>query len=260
MVLDHVGGDAARIGDGIVDPAVGGHVLPEILNAGIHQFHGVKGASAKPGVACGMGGNALEFIKDLNGGIVGAGDHFVDIGRMPGQGRIKISPDPVPGHKGLGGAAFLPGAAVEDHGPLPAGFFQIVLDGKGSSQGAGAQHVVAAAVAGRSFCKGPGLQAALFLAHAGEGVEFAQDPDDGTAVSVGAGEGSFYAGEVFLQLKAVFTKDLFIKGGGLEFLETEFRAGPDFVGQVCEDPCVILDIGGGFCFVSVHVSLPFCCL
>ena len=151
VVLNYIGGNSAGVGDGVMDSAVTGHMLPQILDAGIHQLHRVQGAPAVPGITCRVGGNALEFIKDLDTGIIGPRYDLIDIRGMPGQGRVQIPPQAVSGHEGFACTAFFTGTAKKEDGPFPAGFFQIIFDGKGCGQGSRAQHVVAAAVAGSSF-------------------------------------------------------------------------------------------------------------
>ena len=145
--LDHVGAPAAGIGDGVVDPGLVTHVLPQELDAHVHQLHRVQGAAAPVRVSGGMGRHAGEVVLGLDAGVGGAGEHLVGVVRVPGEGRVQTVPQAVPGHEGLGGAALLAGAAVQHHGAGDLGGLQIRLHPQGGGHGAGAQQVVPAAVA-----------------------------------------------------------------------------------------------------------------
>ena len=91
-------------------------MLPEELNADVHQLRSIQGGAAGPGVPGGVGGTALELVGYLNAGGVGAYGDLVGVPGVPGQGRVQIPEQPVPGHEGFARAAFLAGAAIEDHG------------------------------------------------------------------------------------------------------------------------------------------------
>ena len=90
--LDHVGTPAAGIGDGVVDPSLVTHVLPQELDAHVHQLHRVQGAAATVRVSGGMGRHAGEVVLGLDAGVGGAGKHLVGVVRVPGEGRIQTVP------------------------------------------------------------------------------------------------------------------------------------------------------------------------
>ncbi len=146
--LHHVGGNAAAVGDGVVHPGRGGHVLAQILHADVHQLHGVQGAAALVRVARRVGGHTGKAVFLLDAGEAGAADGTVNIIRVPGDGRVQAAPGPVPGHEGLARAALLAGTAEEDDGAAAPAALEKVLHRAGGGQGAGAQQIMVAAVAG----------------------------------------------------------------------------------------------------------------
>ena len=201
-----------------MDAAVAGHVLAQVLHAGVHQLHGVQGAAAVLGVARRVGGDAVELVEHLDAGVVRAGDDLVHVARVPGQGAVELAPHALASHEGLACAALLAGAAVEDDRAAVAGLFEEVPDGEGRAQRARAEHVVAAAVAGSALDKRLMLSAAGGLAESGEGVKLAQDADYRPSGAVPAAKGGFHAGEALRDLEAVLAQGVTVEPGALELL------------------------------------------
>ena len=200
--LHHVRRDPAGIRDGIMDPAVVGHVLPQKLHPDIHEFHRIQRASPVIGVSGGMGRLAPEAIEHLDAGIVCSGFDLVDIARVPAQGGVQLFPQAVPGHESFSRSPLFSRAAEKDHRTGPAAFLQPLLDGAGRGEGAHAKQIVPAAVTVPAGDKGLCLGASGFLAEAREGVKFSQNADHRSAAAEAAAEGRFDPAEFFRHLKA----------------------------------------------------------
>ena len=241
--LHHVGAAAAGVGDGVVDPCLIAHVLPQELHADVHQLHSVQGTAAPVGSAGGVGRHAGEVVLRLDTGVGGAGLDFVGVLRVPGDGGIQLLPKAVPGHEGLGGAALLTGAAVEDHGAGSVGGFQERLDPQGRSHGAGTQEIVSAAVAAAAGDPLLPFHAASLLGQAGERIVLRQDADDGASGAVAGGKGRGDVADPLLHGEALFFQDLTIKGGGPGLLQRELRVVPDAVRHLGDE--VALGLHGG---------------
>ena len=148
MGLHHVGRDPASVRDGIVDPGLIRHVLPQELDPYVHNLHRVQGGTSLLRVSCRMGCDPLESVLRLDTAVAGTAGDLVAVIRMPGQGAVQLFPDTVPGHEGLGCASLFSGTSEEDHGAAAGRLLrQVLLDPHGRSHGACSQHVVAAAVA-----------------------------------------------------------------------------------------------------------------
>ena len=226
-----------------MDPCLIAHVLPQELHADVHQLHSVQGTAAPVGSAGGVGGHAGEVVLRLDTGVGGAGLDFVGVLRVPGDGGIQLLPKAVPGHEGLGGAALLTGAAVEDHGAGRVGGFQERLDPQGRSHGAGTQEIVSAAVAAAAGDPLLPFHAASLLGQAGERIVLRQDADDGASGAVAGGKGRGDVADPLLHGEALFFQDLTIKGGGPGLLQRELRVVPDAVRHLGDE--VALGLHGG---------------
>ena len=122
-----------------MDPLVVGHMLPQVIDPHIHQFHRVQGTAAVLGGGRRMGGPAPEGEGGLDVGLVGAHHHFVLGPRVPGKGRIHISKDPFPGHVGLAAAPFFRRTAIDPDGALARMGCQIVLQQEPGAHSGSAQ-------------------------------------------------------------------------------------------------------------------------
>ena len=255
--LHHVGRDAAPVDDGVVDPCLVLHMLPQELDADVHQLHSVQGAAPVLRVPGGVGGHAFEPIEHLGAGIVGAGGDLVGIAGVPAEGRVQLLPDPLPGEESLGRAPLLPGAAVKDHGSGKGAPLQESLHAAGGGEGGGPQHIMAAAVACPAGLQGPGGSLPRRLAEAAQCIELPQNADHRPAGAEGAGEGGGDAAQVFPDGKALGPELFHIKGGGAVFLEAQLRIFPDLMGKGGEFAAPSFDIGLCFLF-RVHINTTPC--
>lgn len=134
-------------------------------------------------------------------------------------------------HVDLAGAAFLGGCAVVAEGAGRVVLGHEVLDGNGGEGGTGAEEIVSAAVAGSSaddgFAGGDGL-----LGETGEGVEFAQNCDDGLAGAVGGDEAGGFVGYSTLDGEAGFFELVLEEGGAFILVVAEFGEAPDVFGDL----------------------------
>ena len=256
--LHHVGAEAAAIGDGVVDTGLVAHVLPQELYADVHQLHRVQGAAASFRRAGGVGRHAVELILHLDAGIGGAGDHLVAIVWMPGQRGIQLPPKLLPGHKGLGGAALLAGAAVEDHRAAFARLLQPGLHAKGSSHGARAQQVVAAAMTAAAGSQRFPLRHPGFLGKTGEGVILRQKADDRPTGAKGGRESRGNAAEAPLHPEALVFQHVTVQRGGALFLEGKLRKAPNLPGHLFDQIFFLFHRRQGDVFFVVHGDMtPF---
>ena len=239
--LDHVGGQSAGVGDGVMDAGLGGHMLSEELDADVHQFRCIQGGPAVPGVAGGMGTEALEPVLHLDAGGIGAHGDLVGVAGVPAEGGIQVPEHAVTGHEGLACAAFLTGAAVEDHGAPELAGGDGFLDGDGGAQRGGAQQMMSAALTAAVGVDRLPLQSAGLLGKAGEGVIFAQDADPGAAGTEDTGEGGGDAAEVFLNGETQLGQQFHISGGGLVFQQGQLRVLPDLVTEGGDGGGILVD-------------------
>lgn len=219
--------------------ALGGHVLPQELNAHIHQLGGVQGAAAIPGIIGGVGGDAGEGIRHLNAGGVGAYGDLIGVAGVPGQSGVQIPEHPVSGHEGLSGAALLTGAAVEYHRAVEQSCGNGPFDGNGSGQSTRTQQIVAAAVSAASGFQGLGMIQTGGLRQPGQGIKFPQQADDRPAAAEGTGKGSGNAAQILLDGKALGLQDFHIGSRGAMLQHGQLGIAPDPVAEVG-------DLGSGF--------------
>ena len=76
-------------------------MLPQELDADVHELRRVQGAAACAGGLRRVGGDAVEAEADL---AVGQGPERPDAGvvlGVPGEGRVQLVEDAVPGHEAL---------------------------------------------------------------------------------------------------------------------------------------------------------------
>ena len=215
--LHHIGGNAPCIGDGIVDRALGLHMLPQELNAYVHQLRAVQGGTALPGVACGVGSGARELIDHLQAGSIGAGGDLIGVAGVPGDGGIQVLEQTVSGHKGLAGAALLAGAAIEDDCAMELSGCDLVFDGNGRTEARRAQQIVAAALAAAALAERLLFGHTGGLGQAGQGVIFRQNADFRAAGAVGSGKGRRNTAEILFHLEALLLQQGHIGGSGLDF-------------------------------------------
>ena len=260
LVLDHVGAGAAGIQDGVVDAGVMGHMLPQELDAHVHQLHGIQSAASPLRGGGRLGGQAVERVEHLDAGVGGAGGHLVAVAGVPGQRRVQTVPQALAGHVRLGGHALLAGAAVEDHRTGAAGLLQIVLHADGGGHCAGTQQVMAAAMAAAALDQLVILRAARRLGQSGQGIILRQEADDRLAAAVGGGKGGGDIADALLHLEALRLQHLHKEGGGLDLLHGQLRVIPNGIRHLGDQ--VLLFINGGqsrlFCFVHrKYLTVPF---
>ena len=139
--LHYIRAAAAGIRNGIMDARLITHMLPQILDAGIHQFHRIQRAASHLGCTCRMRSNAVELVLGLDAGIGGT------------CRRIQISPDTISCHKGLGRTALFSRTAIQDHRASCLILFQISLHSKCRSHGTGPQDIMTTTVSASTFLK-----------------------------------------------------------------------------------------------------------
>ncbi len=188
-----VGGDAA-LGDDVVDAGVGGDVLAHELDAVAHEHDGVERGAAAVGRDGGVGGDAVEGELGGDDGERAAVVDAVAVAGVPVQDDVDVVEEAGADHVDLAGAAFFGGRAVVAEGAGDVVCGHVLLDRDGGESGAGAEEVVAAAVAGRVGDDGVAGGFGL-LREAGEGVELAEDGDDGRAGAVAGDEGGGLIGD-----------------------------------------------------------------
>ena len=229
--LHHIGRDAAGIGEGVVNGGIDRHVFPQELNAYVHQFRGIQCGAAAPGVACSMGSQTGESILHLQTGGRGTVHNFVGIAGMPGNGGIQRGEDTVAGHKGLACAAFLAGAAIENHGSGQFTGFDCFFDGNGGAQRTGAQKVVSAALTAAAVFQRFFLGKSGNLRKTGQCVILTQNTDDRPTAAEAAGKRGGDAAQILGYIEAFLGQDLHIGGGGFEFQHGKLGIFPDFVAE-----------------------------
>ena len=232
-------------------PAVAAHVFAQILYACVHQFHCVQRTAPVLRITCRVCRDPMEPVKHLDAGIVGTGHHLVHIIGMPGERRIKPLPVPVPGEKRLRGAALFPRTPEEDHSPLPAGLFQIILHGKGCGKIPCAEHVVTAPVAGAALLQWLLIRNTRFLAHAGQRVEFSQESDHRSAVTEGAQKRRLDPSKPGFHRKAILAKHVDITLRRLIFLQAQLRILPHRSADAGKYAGVLIDIGNRVLLITL---------
>ena len=232
-------------------------MLPQELDAHVHQLHGVQRAA--PPFRCGgrLGRQTVERIDHLDAGVGGAGGDLAAVAGVPGQRRVQPVPQALPGHVGLGGHALLAGAAVQDDGAALAGLGQILLQTDGGGHGPGAQQVMAAAVTAAALHQLVILGAARRLRKARQGVVLRQQADDRLAAAVGGGKGGGDAADALLYLKALVLQHLDEQGGGLHLLHGQLGVVPDGVRHLRHQFLLIINGGQRRLFCFVHRLLLF---
>ena len=230
-------------------------MLPEELDAHIHQLRGIQSAAAQMGITGGVGGDALEGIEVLKTGGVGAGGDLVGVAGVPGDGGVQIPELAVPGHEGLTGAALLAGTAVEDHGAGELAVLDQLFHGNRRRQRACAQKIVAAAVAVAAGDQGVLFHFAGLLGQGGEGIVLGQNADPGGAGAIGGHKGRGDIGSLLPDFEAFFPEEIQIAFHGLVLIQAQLRKFPDPVGNGNEVRRPALDIGVDLVFHGYHSTL-----
>ena len=252
--LHHIGGNTAGIGNGIVDGALGLHMLPEELDADVHQLRAVQSGAAVPWVSRGVGGGAREFIDHLHTGGVGAGGHLVGVAGVPGNGGVQILEKAVSRHKGLARAAFLAGASIENNGSLQLSGSNGILDGDSRGKAGRAQQIVAAALPAAALNKRLLFRHAGNLRQTGQGIIFAQNADLGAAGAIASGESRGNTAKVLLYPEALLLQQRHIGRRGLGLQHGELGVLPDFVAE--GQYLILLGLNGMIQFLLVHITAP----
>src|ERR1051325_11691273 len=102
---------------------------------------------------------------------------------MPGDRDIDVVERALAHHEGLAGSTFFCGAAVVAHPSLQAVLGEVILDRGRREHRAGAEQVVATAMAVAAGGDLAPLGNTGFLAEAGKPVELAETGDDGPALA-----------------------------------------------------------------------------
>ena len=172
-------------------------------------------------------------------GVVHAGEGH----GVPGDGDVDVIEAAGADHKALGGAAFLGRAAVVADAALDALFLQPVLHRGGGEHGAGAEQVVAAAVAGGVRCA-RGAFGNGILRQAGERVVLGDEGEHGLAAAVGGYEGGGNTGDTGLDGEAGAAKFVLQQRGALRFLVADFGEFPDLAREGAQADGVGVDARG----------------
>ena len=109
-------------------------MLPQVLNARIHQLQGVQGAAASLRLHGCMSGGAVKTVADLIVGHGVFGGHTVHFAGMPGKCHVYVVKHMSPGHKAFAGAALFRRTAKVDDRAGQFIFRQVTLDGQSSPQ------------------------------------------------------------------------------------------------------------------------------
>src|SRR5688572_2095743 len=105
------------------------HMLSHIVDADIHEFHRIEGASPQMRRCRRMGGAPAEVKIDL---VAGQRDWVIDACkrcRMPGYRNVDVVENSCPYHEALGGSSLLGRTAVVADASLETMSFQIILHG-----------------------------------------------------------------------------------------------------------------------------------
>ena len=94
-----------------MDAGVRNNVLPQVVRAHVHQFHGIQSTAPQMRSRRRMGSLAFKGVQHLVVGQEFDVEDGVDLHWVPGKGGVKALKHSFPGHKGFSGAAFLAGAA-----------------------------------------------------------------------------------------------------------------------------------------------------
>ena len=195
VILHDVRRGAAGVQDGVMDPVRRFHVLSQIVHADVHQFHGVKGASAEVGRRRGMAGRTVKAVADLAVGHEGTGQDCVPAAGVPGECCGELIKDTFSGHVSLSGTAFFSRTAEKHDGPRFPAFFQIVSQKERRPCGGASKEIVAAAVSIPCPGAGPRFRNACFLGKTGEGVVLPEEADDRIALAPGGGKCRLHSGD-----------------------------------------------------------------
>lgn len=238
VVGDDVGGAAAG-GDDVVDAGLLGDVLAEEVDGVVEEHDGVEGGAALFGVRGGVGGDAAE--AEL-GGDVGEGGFetgLIGVAGVPGEDGVDVFEGAGADHVDFAAAALF-GGGTED---FERAFEALIAEGDGGEDGAGAEEVVAAAVAGGVGDAGVAL-GDVVLREAGEGVVFGHEADDGLAGAVGGDEGGGDVGDAGFDGEAGGFQFGLEESGAFALFVTDFGEFPDLAGDFAEVLGVSVDLGG----------------
>ena len=232
-------------------------MLAQELHADVHQLHRIQGRTAQMRRARGVRGHAVEVKLLLDAGHAGAAGDLVYIGRMPGDGRVQVLPHMIARQKRLARAALLAGTAKkDDRALLLRVLLQIRLDREGRRQRARTQQVMPAAMAAAARNQRGVMRAGCLLRQAGQRVKLAQNANYRMAMAPAAAEGRLDAAHVGGDGKAVFSKHLFIQGGGLKFLQRQLGIFPYLAAYIAKQRGMIVNcLDGGFLRI-VHGGSP----
>ena len=229
-------------------------MLPQELNAYVHQLRAVQGGTALPGVASGMGSGARKFIDHLQAGGIGAGGDLIGKARVPGEGGIQVLEQAVSGHKGLTGAALFSGAAIEDDRTVELSGGDLLFDGNGGTEAGRTQQIVAAALAAAALAEGLLFGHTGGLGQAGQGVIFRQNADFRAAGAVGSGKGRRNTAEVLFHLEALLLQQGHIGGSGLDFQHGQLGILPDLVTE--GENFLFFRFNGLIKLLLAHITAP----
>ena len=202
VVGDHVGLAAAGLYD-VVDAGLGDYVLPEEVDADVHELHGVQGASSRLGVAGGVAAPAVEVEPAAAYDVAAGQGGDVEGSRVVAQGGVHVVEEVVVHHYPFAAEVLLGGCPVEPEGPGYPVFLHGRGGGEGGSQGSGAVDVVSASVAHAALHQGL-LPGQPLVAQVGEGVVLAHDRDYGSALSFLGDDGGGHPRHAVLYGEPVF--------------------------------------------------------
>ena len=206
-------------------------MLPQELNADVHQFHRIQGGTPHMGIVGCMGGNAGEGIFHLHTGSAGTDLDFIGVTGMPGQSSVQIPEHTVPCHKGLACAALLAGAAIKNDRPVEQPRLDGLFHCQRRTEGCRTQQVVTAALTVATGIQALPLCAAGALIQTGQGIKLTQNADSGLSRTKGAGKGGGNAAQLSLHLEALLLQQVAVVGGGLVFFHGQLRKIPDGIAE-----------------------------
>ena len=157
-----------------------------------------------------MGRNAVKDEVCAHDGNAALENDLIGGSRVPGIGKVHIVKVARPGDELLGACALLGGAAEEDNAAIQIVFHHIVFQCNGSRVAAGAQQVMAAAMARPAGDKGLRLGASGLLTQSVQRVIFGQKSHNRSAAAhfICGGKGCGNAGDAIVYNEALFRQGL----------------------------------------------------
>ena len=239
--LHHVRRNAPRIGHGVMNAGLLNHMLPQIIDAHVHQFHRIERTAAQMRRRPGVRTLAVEFESDL---IVRQRAHRknrVVSHRMPGQRNIRAGEGAFPRHERFSRPALFARTAIVPDGSRDFCFRQIFLDGHRRRQCADPQQIMAAAVTIPASSERHRLGNAAFLRQSGQCVVFPQNRHHRSAAAIAGHKSRSQTADSLFHGKTRLREHIAEQVRRPGFLEPHFGVFPDGVAGPCEPFALFLN-------------------